>query len=1162
MALREIHPSRRGSHVTAGGRTAAVQGTLGFGYQSDHWSGPREMILHASTETSLPPSFGYHPDKDQIEAALARGMFQRALVLDMAVRALADRVAETRVLWNPDVDLPEGLYWFQGVDGGDLILQVGGGAFPGDAMLVDLGDLTDDHVLVAAWSWAEDLWAEGQAVPKPRFSVHEPAITHPGRADVVVRDRKYIRGSWSYSVIVDGTQQDVFEDNLRPRPANDDPRAWVQSDPTPADRFGATLTRAKLQGKFANTLFSFRATRTTFRPYQFKPVLKLLQTGKARLLIADEVGLGKTIEAGLIWTELEARQEADRVLIVCPSGLLNKWREEMMDRFEFEVTELDGLTLKTFLERHQQNRLPRRQAYICSLERLRTWNGLDELKDAPPTFDLIIVDEAHSMRNSDTRSYALGSEVAEWADNLVFLTATPINLRQEDLLNLLELLAPEDYGDLADLQSRLEPNGVINAVTARLGQKGVRGSDLVAKLDELRNSPRGMVIRNRPDFRLLTDLLAKDQLEPRDIVDAKRYLADLNTLSTVITRTKKVEVDDRKAKRTERRQEITWTPQEEAFYEEYLRWCRNRAEDMNSSLYFAMQMPLRLASACLPMARKAVLDPEGFGTIADEDGDAPAGRLAPHADLVQAARALPETVDTKFDALLAVFSTLHDQGRRALLFTHSRPTLAYLERRLGTGFRVAVMHGGVTRDKRRKIMADFRAGTYDFVLANRVASEGLDFEFCSAVVNYDLPWNPMEIEQRIGRIDRIGQVEETILVVNFVNERTIDERILTRLLDRIDIFESSIGALEPIITAAAPELLKTGFDFTLTPALREQKLHEALTALEEQRKGLRDVADASSALLVSNDVDVAGLEDDLLRTGRYIGQRELALLLNDWARIDGAPPIDFARNGLTVDIHGNAQMGARVSELAKNQQRTGAETSSLAAQLRAELPMTFVLDQEHARTSGGTLLTATSPLVMAAVSVPGHRQARFASLRIHGPSEDSRPGTFLVVLAKALSASRGGDEIWGEAIGLDGRRAGEGPVNDLLAALAEGRLEDLPLPQIEHLGSMADRAVNQLRFRHEGESSRREIEFEALKAARAITLKEQHERKLVTIDKRLRTAVERGRGQGAINLFQSQRRRAQARFEQLTSELEGQRQPELRLEPLAACVVEITRSTA
>ncbi|WP_165757231.1 DEAD/DEAH box helicase [Mycolicibacter algericus] len=393
-------------------------------------------------------SFGYHPDPEQLHVALDRGEFARALILDGPVRAMVSSVAECRVLGKPEVELPEGLYWFQGIDGGAFILQVAIGAPTGDATVVPLDQLHDDHPLMAAFGWAEHLWLGAQLVPAPRFEVNEAAVTHPGDADVVIRDRVFHggpSGQWSYTVIVEGRQQNVIESSLKARPELDDPRNWVTREPTPARRFGATLTRAKLQSKFANTLFSFRATRTTFRPYQFKPVLKLLQTGKARILIADEVGLGKTIEAGLIWTELEARREADRVLIVCPAGLVGKWKEEMDDRFEFDVVELDSKTLQTFLERHRQNRLPRRQAYICSIERLRSWAGIEELDDLPPEFDLIIVDEAHSMRNQDTKSYALGTRLSDWADNLVFLTATPINLRQEDLLNLLELLAPGDY---------------------------------------------------------------------------------------------------------------------------------------------------------------------------------------------------------------------------------------------------------------------------------------------------------------------------------------------------------------------------------------------------------------------------------------------------------------------------------------------------------------------------------------------------------------------------------------------------------------------------------------------------------------------------------------------------------------------------------------------
>src|SRR5690606_8905158 len=106
----------------------------------------------------------------------------------------------------------------------------------------------------------------------------------------------------------------------------------------------------------------------------------------------------------------------------------------------------------------------------------------------------------------------------------------------------------------------------------------------------------------------------------------------------------------------------------------------------------------------------------------------------------------------------------HRLDRRAILFTWSKKTLKHLRDAYGDVYRIAVLNGDVKHDQRRRVMKEFREGRYDFLFANRVASEGLDFEFCSAVINYDLPWNPMEIEQRIGRIDRIGQESEKILI--------------------------------------------------------------------------------------------------------------------------------------------------------------------------------------------------------------------------------------------------------------------------------------------------------------------------------------------------------------------------------------------------------------
>ena len=1107
--------------------------------------------------------FGYLPSAERLEQVASRSDgHARAIVVGAVVSDIFIAGGACRIAAGDTVALPEGLYWFEGIDGGALLMHVEKGEPPGASRVAPLVDLEDDDPLMAAWQWAEHLWESGLQVPGPLFDTDDHAVTRAGDADVVIRGRRFVR-EWMYTVAVDGKQQIIAESRLSPRPVADDPVAWVAHPPTSASRFGATLTRAKLQGRFSNTLFSFRSTRTTFRPYQFKPILKLLQTGKARILIADEVGLGKTIEAGLLWTELDARRDADRVLIVSPSSLVEKWIGEMRERFGFELTRLDGKELAKFLALHQENRLPRRASYIASLESLRTWDGLDDLREFPPHFDLVVIDEAHSMRNRDTKSYALGAELSDWAANMVFLTATPINLRQDDLLSLLELLSPEDIGDLEDLQLRLEPNRALNKVAAMMRTKSADGNRLVSELSALEETEYGKAIVRRPDYQLLVQTLNKETLSPKDIVDARRYLAELNTLSTIITRTKKVEVDDRKATRRELRRSVSWTDDEARFYEEFLSWCDARAKDVGLPLYFAMQMPLRLASACLPMARQAVLDPDGFGEISDaDDSTVTPARLAPHSELIAAATAIPDAVDSKFDVLLEVLEDLDVLGRsdrRVLLFTHSRKALSYLRRRLADRFRVALLHGGVGPAGRLQVMADFRAGAYDLVLANRVASEGLDFEFCSVVINYDLPWNPMEVEQRIGRIDRIGQPEETILIVNFVNEKTIDERIMHRLLERIEIFESAIGQLELIIGRTTQSALEAAFDFTLTPDEREQKVHEALTAIEEQRAGVQDVADASGDLLVASDVDVTGLEEDLVQTGRYLGQRELALLIDDWACTDGAGGVTLLEDENVAEVVGNARMASRLDDMARRESRQPNEHREIATQLRHEAPIRLVLDQERARTRGGTLITATHPLSLAAASVPGHRQARFASLALTA-LDAAATGSFLVLLAKAeISGSDTADKIWGSAVTLDGRSAGDAPVEALMAGLAGGALQDQGLPVIERIDNLVTRAIDLLMLKQVNEQDRRDQEFAALQQARLTTLRAQHDRKAETIQRRIDTATARRRDPQVLALFRSQLRRAEFRRDQLIEELSAQQSPEIMLEYLAVCAVSITR---
>jgi len=171
-------------------------------------------------------TFGYQPDPDQLDAVLARGTFARALVVAAPVSALAGQVGECRIAWDSDLaaDLLEGVYWFEGVSNGPFILQMGNSGLPGGPLEVDLGDLNNNHLLVRAWWWAEEVWRKAEAVPAPRFEIVEPVEVHPDGTGAVVRDRKFVK-DWSYTVVLDGRQQSIHESGLRPRPQRDNPLA-------------------------------------------------------------------------------------------------------------------------------------------------------------------------------------------------------------------------------------------------------------------------------------------------------------------------------------------------------------------------------------------------------------------------------------------------------------------------------------------------------------------------------------------------------------------------------------------------------------------------------------------------------------------------------------------------------------------------------------------------------------------------------------------------------------------------------------------------------------------------------------------------------------------------------------------------------------------------
>ena len=190
---------------------------------------------------------------------------------------------------------------------------------------------------------------------------------------------------------------------------NSDPIEILRSgELVDADRFRTFLTLAKLERPLADNLYSFAASRTERLPHQFKAVLKLLANPYGRLLVADEVGLGKTIEAGIILTELAARGPLDHVLVACPSALTTKWRREMRERFliDFHRRRLPSCREFTTADAHGPSPEPRR--IIASLELLRRADNLELLGTGAPALDVVVVDEAHHLRN-------VGTPATSWA---------------------------------------------------------------------------------------------------------------------------------------------------------------------------------------------------------------------------------------------------------------------------------------------------------------------------------------------------------------------------------------------------------------------------------------------------------------------------------------------------------------------------------------------------------------------------------------------------------------------------------------------------------------------------------------------------------------------------------------------------------------------------
>lgn len=743
----------------------------------------------------------------------------------------------------------------------------------------------------------------------------------PARQGSVIQILPPVGGRHRYKVFHSAQEiRDYYEEQLLPVEisANTDriPQAMRDGQWLSPDDFRARLTAARLAHPLTDNLYALHAARIKFIPFQFKPLLRLLRSDRPRLLIADEVGVGKTIEAGLILKELQSRQRVENVLVVCPKALVRKWQAEMR-RFDETFHALDASTLRYCLHQtHLEGLWPSQYSRaIVHLELFRNPDylfgttgrgarpGLATL-DPPPQFSLAIFDEAHHLRNPETNGNQLARFICDASEAALFLSATPVHLGSRNLYTLLNLLRPDLFLDEKVFNEMVAPNKHLTQAMRHVRTRAPQATWQVESTQALlaaATTPWGQqVLLQDPRF---TDWFGKLQASQvssdEERIRCLRDLEEVHTLAHVMNRTRRRDIG-RFTTREPRKVSVPFTPAQEEFYRALIQF-RCEVLLLNYDLLVVrliIDMLERQAASCLPallptldhFLRTGRFSASQLSDDTDEEDEIelpPA--LRKEAEALRARAATLPDEDPKLEQLLALAKTTResDGPGKMLVFSFFHHTLHYLHRHMErAGFRVGLVTGLVEEDDRETLRDRFRkpradADALDILLSSEVGCEGLDYEFCDRLVNYDIPWNPMRLEQRIGRIDRFGQTSEKVLIFNFVTPGTVEERIFFRCFERLGIFRDTVGDCEEVMgeLAVAEELLKLARDPRLTPeqadARARQIADNAVGALEEQRR-----LEADGGNLLGLDQALTSEVETMSNEGKFVSPDDLRAMIS------------------------------------------------------------------------------------------------------------------------------------------------------------------------------------------------------------------------------------------------------------------------------------------
>ncbi|MEJ6951648.1 DEAD/DEAH box helicase [Natronospora cellulosivora (SeqCode)] len=444
-------------------------------------------------------------------------------------------------------------------------------------------------------------------------------------------------------------------------------------------------------------------------PHQKRTVRTVIDEMNGRAILADEVGLGKTIEAGMILKEYIELGLVKKFLILVPASLGFQWTNEMVNKFNLE---------NIFF-----NRKGRAWDYfdfqIASLDMAKRENHARFLNEID--FDMVIVDEAHRLKNKNTQNW-------KFVDGLkkkycLLLTATPIQNNLEELYNLISILYPEMYKDFNEFN-----------------KKYVAGKYLVKNEETLK--------------RELKDIMIRNSHEDTGVEFPERLVKHISV---------KLDNDERQL----------YNMLTDYVRNEYRR-CRAGKRSILNLITYQREICSSSFALLQTLMNSKVYSP----------------RLNEIFELAKKIK-----INSKMKKVLEIINKLDGQ---TIIFTEYRATQIYIAKFLEKeGYKTILFNGGYSSSGKEYIKYIFQ-NKKDVLISTEAGSQGLNLQFCNNIINYDLPWNPMKVEQRIGRVHRLGQTKD-VNIYNLAIENTIEEKILKLLYEKINLFKSIIGDMENIL---------------------------------------------------------------------------------------------------------------------------------------------------------------------------------------------------------------------------------------------------------------------------------------------------------------------------------------------------------------------------